>query len=75
MKPPVTTLNAALAETAWFDPSTGSALTMSAEPESFDSPLTVSPSKGERPAQNRPGEGYVFCGFRFDHLRGLPWNV
>jgi hypothetical protein len=69
MRPLVTTLNAELAETAWFDK-----LTMSAHPERFDSPLTLSPSKSEHPAQDRRVEGCLFGGFRVDP-RGVPWNA
>ena len=46
--------NAETAEVAWFD-----GLTMSAHPEPFDSPLTLSLSKGERLAQDRLVEGCV----------------
>jgi hypothetical protein len=45
------------AESSWFD-----GLTMSAHPDRFDPPLTLSQSKGERLAPHRLLTGCVLCG-------------
>ena len=41
-------------------------------PEPFNSPLTLSPSKGEPLAQDRPVEGCVLCGFRLLSGKSYP---